>query len=94
MAIEFNAYTAPCDDEVELIGTTSPLAGIPRVCVDNRWGKVCIASSDRNDELASVICSQLGYSQYGELKYLLIYWCPSLIFVSTSNIVNQLRIFT
>ena len=72
--------TAPCNDgEVELTGTSSSLAGVPRVCVDNRWGKVCIANSEKNDELASVICSQLGYSRYGELK------ASFLIFVSTSN---------
>ena len=60
----YEIYSAePCNNgEVELTGSSSPLAGVPLVCADNRWGKVC---SEGNNELASVICSQLRYSPYG-----------------------------
>ena len=36
--------------------------GVVEVCVNEVWSSLC---SGRDDNLASVICNQLGYSRYG-----------------------------
>ena len=42
--------------------------GNVRVCIDGTWSKVCgYGNSVVDDNLASVICSELGYSPYGKL---------------------------
>ena len=42
--------------------------GNVRVCINSRWSKVCgYGNSIVDDNLASVICSELGYSPYGKL---------------------------
>ena len=42
--------------------------GNVRVCINGTWSKICgYGNSVVDDNLASVICSELGYSPYGKL---------------------------
>ena len=42
--------------------------GKVRVCINGTWSKICgYGNSVVDDNLASVICSELGYSPYGKL---------------------------
>ena len=49
--------------EVRLVGSSSPHEGRVEVCVNEVWGTVC--SNSWNNDDASVICRQLGYSPLG-----------------------------
>ena len=39
------------------------------VCVNGTWSKIC--GGTFNNNFASVVCSQLGYTQYGIQHYML-----------------------
>ena len=57
----FDCVTSPAqcqDEDVRLAG--SDLAGRVEVCISQRWGSVC--AYGWNNEDASVVCKQLGYS--------------------------------
>ena len=51
--------------DVQLVSANTERAGAVRVCVNGLWGTVC--GGELNPNFASVVCRQLGYSQYGEL---------------------------
>ena len=71
------AYLAKCENgDIRLSGGTSVSNGRVEVCVNEGWGTICSDYWDNND--ASVVCSQLGYSPYGMLfvtypLYFLVY---------------------
>ena len=46
-----------------LTGSLTQRAGMVRVCTNGTWSKICGGLVDNN--LANVICSQLGFSTYG-----------------------------
>ena len=60
---------APCTDgEMSLYSGVSSRHGNVRVCINGAWSKICgYGNSVVDDNLASVICSELGYSPYGKL---------------------------
>ena len=49
-----------------------PSSGYIEVCVNRTWGRVCRDFWDNSD--ASVVCTQLGYSPYGNITIHFIYW--------------------
>lgn len=56
---------APCPfGEVQLIGGRNPSEGFVEVCYRGFFGSIC----EFNSASAKVVCGQLGYSQFGELK--------------------------
>ena len=55
------------DGDVQLVSTNLKRAGVVRVCVDGLWGTVC--GGELNPNFASVVCRQLGYSQYGKILF-------------------------
>ena len=59
----------PCTDgEMSLYSGVSSHHGNVRVCINGTWSKICgYGNSVVDDNLASVICSELGYSPYGKL---------------------------
>ena len=52
-----------CDDGAIRLSDGNSLYGRIEVCVNTTWGTVC--DSNWTDNEASVICNQLGHSQYG-----------------------------
>ena len=70
-------YLAFCQDgTIRLQGGTQTQGRI-EVCVNGTWGTVCSDFWDNAD--ASVVCKQLGYSQYGMsyvgLFFLILFFC-------------------
>ena len=59
-------YIASCvPGDIRITGGPSDSAGRVEVCVNGTWGTVCSDYWDNND--ASVVCQQVGYSRYGML---------------------------
>ena len=62
----FIASTSCTNGQVELYSGFSNRHGNIRICVSGTWYKVCgFWNSVVDDNLASVVCSDLGYSPYG-----------------------------
>ena len=56
------------DSEMTLYCGVSSRHGNVLVCINGTWSKICgYGNSVVDDNLASVICSELGYSPYGKL---------------------------
>ena len=61
---------APCiDGEMSLYSGISSRYGNVRICINGTWSKICgYGDSVVDDNLASVICSELGHSEYGDFN--------------------------
>ena len=70
MLIIVISILAPCiDGEINLYSGISSHYGNVRVCINGTWSKICgYGNSVVDDNLASVICSELGYSEYGDFN--------------------------
>ena len=66
--LDFNNLIALCTDgEVELYSAISTLHGNIHVCINGTWSKVCgQGNSVVDNNLASVVCTEIGYSPYGK----------------------------
>ena len=67
MLINYRFYIALCTDGVvELYNGVGTMDGYIRYCVNGTWYHLCgDKSSTIDNNLASVICSELGHSPYG-----------------------------
>ena len=63
----FMSFIASCTDGVvELYNGVGTIYGLVRYCVNGTWSHLCgDINSKVDNNLASVICSELGYSPYG-----------------------------
>ena len=52
---------------IRLAGSGYATMGRVELCINGEWGTICIHSFDDND--ATVVCRQLGYSTYGKSIY-------------------------
>ena len=61
-------HKAPCTDgDIHLYSGISNHYGNVRVCINGTWSYICASgNSVVDDNLASVICTTLGYSSYGK----------------------------
>ena len=59
----------PCNNGDIRLGDENILKGRVEVCINGTWGTIC--DHYWTDNEASVVCSQLGYSPYGEQLLLL-----------------------
>ena len=56
----------PCQNgDIRLVGSSDPLEGRVEVCANKTWGTICDDYWDNND--ASVVCRQLGFSIEGKI---------------------------
>uniref|UniRef100_A0A1X7V0V9 SRCR domain-containing protein n=1 Tax=Amphimedon queenslandica TaxID=400682 RepID=A0A1X7V0V9_AMPQE len=64
------ACEGPCiDGSLELYSSALSNAGNIKACVNGSWFKICGSGNTGYNELASVICSSLGFSLYGAKSY-------------------------
>ena len=71
MSTKFNDYVDACPNgEVRLVGSSSASGGRVEICVEQSWTTVCDMYWDNED--ASVLCRQLGFSPHG-IRYLLLH---------------------
>ena len=64
-----NYVSGPCTNgSLDLYSSSLSNAGNVRVCVNGSWFKVCgTGNTLRNNKLASVICSSIGFSPNGNV---------------------------
>ena len=64
----FPFTVAPCtDDKIELYNGLSNRHGTVRVCVNGTWVKICgYGDAVIDNNLASVVCTSIGFSPYGK----------------------------
>ena len=63
-----NLFAVSCNTygDMRLRGSSLQYRGRVEICVNGVWGTVCDNYWDSTD--ASVVCNQLGYSRFGELR--------------------------
>lgn len=61
-------HTVHCqsDGDVRLVESAYINSGRVEVCIDSTWSSVCDIHWDDDD--ASIVCKQLGYSKFGKLR--------------------------
>lgn len=64
------------DGKVRLRGTITDRIGQVEVCINGTWSTICDEYWDDND--ASVICNQLGFSSFGNIVFNIIATKPLL----------------
>ena len=62
--LQYVCIVACRDDEIRIAGSSSLGVGRVEICVNGTWGTICSDSWDNSD--ASIVCKQLGFSEYGE----------------------------
>ena len=68
--LAYTVHLAKCrTGDIRITGSSFARLGRIEVCVNSTWGTICDDYWDNND--ASVMCKQLGYSPYGECRTLL-----------------------
>ena len=81
---------APCTDgEMSLYSGVSSRHGNVHICINGIWSKICGYSNFVvDDNFASVICSELGYSPYGKLIIQVSFFSFHLIFLGSKSSYN------
>ncbi|XP_019859820.1 PREDICTED: scavenger receptor cysteine-rich domain superfamily protein-like [Amphimedon queenslandica] len=78
--LEYAVYAQTCSNGAVRL-TSGSTYGAVEVCLNNGWGSIC--RDFWNNEDASVICRQLGYSPYGAIG-------PSATYYSSSTISHKM----
>ena len=67
-----SSFAVKCGDgNVKIAGSSTLGLGRVEICVNGTWGTICTDYWDNSD--ASVVCKQLGYSEYGEADLCVLY---------------------
>ena len=79
----------PCSNgDVQLVGDSRyDNFGRVEVCINGSWGKVCSDMWENND--ASVVCRQLGFSPYGMLHNSCLFYCS---FINLCHNLYKIRL--
>lgn len=58
-------YYVDCNGQVRIVDSNYKQFGIVEVCINDTWRGIC--STHWNDNEASVVCNQLGFSPKGSI---------------------------
>ena len=69
-----------CSGEVRLVNGTGQYEGRLETCSNGVWKTVCDDYLSSSNQIASVVCGELGYPQRGNYSYDIVYYYTKFLF--------------